>query len=348
MKEDAREDASLRARSLSIGYRHKGSETKIVASGLDLHLARGELVCLLGPNGCGKSTLIRALCGMAQPLSGSVSVNGRPFDQLSPRQRARSVSVVLTDPVSVGMMSVNALVALGRHPHTNWTGALGPRDRERIQWALDAIDGRHLAQRHVGELSDGERQKVLIARALAQEASIMLLDEPTAFLDLPRRVELMRILRDLAHQQSLSILLSTHDLDLALRSADRLWLFNPDQTLSQGTPEHLALTGSIAQAFASDKLDWDTELGSFRMHRDPCVQITLAGQGPEATWTRRALARLGYGITDPETQPPAFRIAVAPNSWTVALPNGEERNFPSLGDFTLWLQRQSPSLPSPN
>lgn len=289
-------DPRLSTAALSIGYKAKGQPDRVVASDLNLDLQPGEFVCLLGPNGAGKSTLIRALAGMESPLGGSIEISGTDIETLSPKQRARQISVVLTESLPVGMFSARSLVALGRHPHTSWTGNLTDLDQDRIEWALATVDATSLADRQVSELSDGERQKIMVARALAQEASIMLLDEPTAYLDLPRRVELMRTLRELTRKEGLSVLLSTHDLDLALRSADRLWLFSEDGKLVTGMPEELALEGTLQAAFASDKLDWDEEQGSFRLHREPSKFVYLEGKGAAYSWTRRALARIGYGV----------------------------------------------------
>ncbi len=291
-------ESCLRTSALSIGYKVKGQADRVVASRLDLALQPGVFVCLLGPNGVGKSTLIRALAGMEKPLAGCIEISGANILKLTPRERARQVSVVLTESLPAGMFTARSIVALGRHPHTNWTGGLGRRDRERIDWALQAVGAEDLAERQVSELSDGERQKIMVARALTQEASIMLLDEPTAYLDLPRRVELMRTLRDLTRREGLSVLLSTHDLDLALRSADALWLFSESGTLVKGMPEELALDGSLEAAFALDTLDWDVEQGGFRLHREPKLYASLEGRGPAYAWTRRALGRIGYGLSE--------------------------------------------------
>lgn len=288
----------LDAVGLCVGYPVKGGLDRRVAKNLNLKLVPGEFVCLLGPNGVGKSTLIRTLAGLQKPLSGSIRIAGTEVAEMSPKDKARAVSVVLTDSLPHGMFDAYSVVALGRHPHTGWNGALRELDRARINWALGAVGAESLAGRQVSELSDGERQKVMIARALAQETSLILLDEPTAFLDLPRRVELMRTLRDLARREGLSILLSTHDLDLALRSADKLWLLSEGGELKTGMPEELALEGCIARTFASSEVDWDNEQGAFRMHRHFCAAVVLEGDGAEAVWTKRALTRIGYEVLD--------------------------------------------------
>ena len=239
----------LRTRDLSIGYRRARKAPVVIASDLNFSLGPGELVCLLGPNGAGKSTLMRTLARLQPSLSGQIWLDERPLDDLRPGQLARRLSIVLTDRVDVGAMSGYGLVSLGRHPYTGWTGTLSVQDQQIVQWALHAVRAKDLSDRLTVEMSDGERQKVLIARALAQQPRVMLLDEPTAFLDLPRRVEVMDLLRQLASENSQAILLSTHDLDLALRNADRLWLLSADGELFDGAPEDLILNGAFERVF---------------------------------------------------------------------------------------------------
>ena len=325
----------LTAKQLSIGYQHSAEET-IVTSGLDCSLRGGEFVCLLGPNGAGKSTLIRTLAGMQRPLAGELRLSGKAMSDMAPRERARAISVVLTEAMPSGMMDAYSIVSLGRHPYSGWLGGLTVQDRERIEWSIDAVGARPLANRQVSELSDGERQKISIARALAQEAKLMLLDEPTAFLDLPRRVELMSILRDLAHRENLALLLSTHDLDLALRFADRLWLMTPEGDLLQGAPEELALNGQFAEVFATENLDWDASSGSFRAHPVACLKVRLEGQGIKRVWTQRALERLGFGISEDDGKV-AFSLKVNKNAWQVER-FGLNQNFEDIESLIEWIR----------
>lgn len=287
----------LEISGLTIGYRQGRRET-VVAADLSLQLRRGELVCLLGPNGAGKSTLMRTVAGMQPALAGVVRLNGEKVSDLSAQERARQLSIVLTERTVTGNLPARELVALGRYPHTDWVGRLTDRDAVVIGWALEAVGATDLAERSVLELSDGERQKVMIARALAQEPALMLLDEPTAYLDLPRRVEIMSTLRTLAHEAGRAVLLSTHDLDLALRSADRLWLLSSDGILHDGTPEDLVLDGSFAAAFKGQNVTFDPATGSFQLQRTWRGEIQLQGEGLAAEWTRRALRRRGYRIAE--------------------------------------------------
>lgn len=293
----------LESRNLSIGYRQPDME---LAKGLNLRLERGRLTALLGPNGAGKSTLLRTLAGMQKPLSGQVWLSGDDVGQMKASEIARRLSVVLTEAPNPGWMNGLALVALGRHPYTDWLGRLSPTDKAVVRWALAAVDAEDIAQRPVIELSDGQRQKLMIARALAQETDVMLLDEPTAFLDLPRRVEIMQLLKNLAHQTQRAILLSTHDLDLALRSCDSLWLMSPT-ALVVGAPEDLVLDDIIATTFAGDGIIFDKRRGAFVMERSAGVSVCLQAEGIPQIWMRRALERAGYDVSD---LPGANRIAL--------------------------------------
>ena len=288
----------LRTEALSIGYRRTRKNALVIASELKFSLRPGELVCLLGPNGAGKSTLMRTLARLQPALSGQIWLDQRPLDELRPGQLARRLSVVLTDRVDVGAMSGFGLVSLGRHPYTGWTGTLSDRDQRIVQWALHAVSAHELADRLIVEMSDGERQKILIARALAQEPRVMLLDEPTAFLDLPRRVEVMALLRRLAQENRQAILLSTHDLDLALRNADRLWLLSAGGALYDGAPEDLILNGAFERVFSAEGVTFDRDRGSFHTKERTCGRLLLHGDGVAAFWARRALERIGFAVEE--------------------------------------------------
>jgi iron complex transport system ATP-binding protein len=287
---------TLAAQNLTIGY-PAARAPKLVAGPLNFALKPGELVALLGPNGAGKSTLLRTLAGLQAPLAGQLILADKDLTALSPPERARFLSIVLTDRVEAGGLTVLELVRLGRHPHTGWLGGLSAHDEAQVQAALIATDTAAFAARRVDELSDGERQKVLLARALAQDTPIILLDEPTAHLDLPNRVALLRLLHRLARDTQKAILLSTHELDLALQAADRLALLTAEGVLHLGTPEDLVLDGTFAAAFAREGLAFDAATGTFPLHQTHGPTVRLVGEGPTAFWTRRALERAGYTLT---------------------------------------------------
>jgi len=286
----------LEAKGLAIGYRRRGRVVSAVAGGIEAALPAGRFVCLLGPNGAGKSTLIRTLARMQEPLDGEIFLDGTPLHALPARALAKQMSLVLTQRVSVGTMPVLSFVALGRHPYTSWTGRLRQEDEAAVFQALADVGIEALARRPVCELSDGERQKVKIARALAQEPRVMLLDEATAFLDLPHRVELMSLLKRLAHKSGKAVLLSTHDLDLALRSADRLWLLAPGGPLREGAPEDLVLDDAFSLAFSGGTVAFDKGSGAFVTATPKKGAVALQGKGTPAAWTRRALERAGFQV----------------------------------------------------
>ena len=256
----------------------------------------GELVCLLGPNGAGKSTLLRTLAGMQPPIAGEVKLLEDDIYKLPPQELAKRLSLVLTEKIDVGMLSAYALVTMGRYPYTDWWGKLSSEDENIINWAIKSVGAVNLAQRNVSELSDGERQKIMIARALAQSPMVMLLDEPTAFLDLPRRVEIMQLLRQLARDTNQAILLSTHDLDLALRLADKIWLLGNNGILHVGAPEDLILSGAFADTFRSEGVEFNIFSGEFNLNIPYKGEVKLIGEGVAAIWTIRALERVGFTV----------------------------------------------------
>lgn len=320
----------LALQDLSIGY---SRPTKIVAQNLTLQLKAGEMVCLLGPNGAGKSTLLRTIAAMQAPLAGEVLLDGQNMHRLSPRQRAQQLSIVLTERVDGGLLTGYELVALGRHPYTNMTGRLSAHDKAVIEWAVDAVDASTLATRPVNTLSDGERQKIMIARALAQEPAVMLLDEPTAFLDLPRRVELMRLLRHLAEHTGRAILLSTHDLELALRSTHRLWLMDSHGIIRNGAPEDLILNGAFQATFDNSGVAFDPETGMFKLHQQTRGDVSVHGEGLAFFWTQRALEREGFRVV-PNA---AMQIEVYPQHWRL-LKTQEWLEYHTLYDLMAMLK----------
>ncbi|MCY3914401.1 MAG: ATP-binding cassette domain-containing protein [Chloroflexi bacterium] len=286
---------ALETRDLAIGYRRRTKGDIRLAHGLNLILQRGKLVGLLGSNGVGKSTLLRTLAGRQKPLDGRVLLAGQDLAALSPLALARRLSIVLTLAPQPGLMNGYALVALGRHPHSDWLGRLSAEDHATVAWAIDAVGADDLADLPLAELSDGQRQKLMIARALAQDADIMLLDEPTAYLDLPRRVETMQLLRQLAQSAERALLISTHDLDLALRNCDQLWLMS-DAGIMTGAPEDLALDGRLGATFDAAAITFDKRIGSFVLDPKGGPRVRLIGEGEAVLWLRRALERSGFTV----------------------------------------------------
>ena len=239
----------IETQDLSIGY-HSRKPAPPVAGGLNLRLCSGKLTCLVGSNGTGKSTLLRTLAGLQKPRGGRILLDGRPYAQYTPDELARCISIVLTHAAHPGDLRVEQVVELGRLPYTNWLGALTERDHLAVRHALERLNALSLADRSFGELSDGERQKVMVARALAQEPRVMILDEPTAFLDWPNRVDLLTVLSRIAVEEDRAILLSSHDLELVLRIAGELWVIDDRRSVVCGSRQALLENGVLDRAFA--------------------------------------------------------------------------------------------------
>ena len=231
---------------LNIGYRTRRGE-RVVASGINAIIRQGELTCLLGRNGAGKSTLLRTLSGFQPKLGGSISIGGRELDDYTDRELAQQVSVVLTERPDVQQMTVRELVALGRSPYTGFWGRLSDGDEQQVDEAVRLVGIDDLAYRLVTTLSDGERQKVMIAKALAQQTPIIFLDEPTAFLDYPSKVETLLLLRRICRETEKTVFLSTHDVELALQVADCLWLMDTEEGMAIGSPRRLAGLGLLSR-----------------------------------------------------------------------------------------------------
>ena len=237
---------ALEARGLIAGYRRSRRAVPIVEVD-SLRAPGGQLTAVIGPNGSGKSTLLRTLVGSQPPLAGEVLLDGVELGQLDRMGRARQVAVVLTDRIDPGLLSVADIVLLGRHPHTGWRGDLTSEDVRIAHDAASRLGVDVLWSRLFAELSDGQRQRVLVARALAQQPTVLVLDEPTAFLDIAGRVELTLIVAELA-RGGLAVVVSTHDLDLALTHADRIWLV-ASGTVVDSSPDDLVSGGVLAKAF---------------------------------------------------------------------------------------------------
>ena len=248
-------EVSIDIQNLSIGYSLKNKKQKLVKSNINQELYKGEVTCLLGANGSGKSTLLRTLAGFQPSLAGEILYNERPLNSYSDAERSLLIGLVLTDKIYAGGISVFDLVSLGRHPHTGFFGSLKKYDKNIISDSMEKVGISHKSDAYVSELSDGERQKAIIAKALAQECPIILLDEPTAFLDINSRIEMMYLLKELALKEQKSILLSTHDIETAIRLGDRFWLMDQNLPFTSGIPEDLISNGVLSQFF--DKIKFD-------------------------------------------------------------------------------------------
>lgn len=293
----------IHGKKLSIGYQN-GKQIKYVHRNLNFELRQGELTCLLGANGAGKSTLLRTLAAAQPALEGTLEFLGKPISAYTERERSRLIGIVLTDKTQAGGLAVYELVALGRQPHTGFFGRLHRSDKEKIEHALQAVGMEGKKQCYVAELSDGERQKVMIAKALVQECPLILLDEPTAFLDVVSRIEIMNLLHRLAVEEKRAILLSTHDVEQALVLSDRLWLLTPENGLECGVTEDLILSHRMDTLFnqTSGHIRFDLMHGVFSPMVEGKKSIVLQTEDDVLRhWTQNALNRINYFCLTAET-----------------------------------------------
>jgi len=337
----------LSTHALVTGYRSRHRE-RILGRLPDLELYRGEMVCLIGPNGSGKSTLLKTLTGVIPPLLGSIYLSEVPLLSISAGDRARSIAVVLTGRPDSGFLTVRQLVSMGRYPHRRYGTGTKKEDEAIVDRSLVLVGAEDLASVRASDLSDGEFQKVMIARALAQEPELLVLDEPAAFLDLTRRVELMHLLRTIAREEGTSILLSSHDLELVLRSSDRVWLMEQRGGMRFGAPEDLVLSGVLEEVFHGEGVSFNRELGAFVADRPvlarAVVDLSDEAEAPIKMWTGRALSRVGVAsVEDGDREHADFRIRIRRAetlcTWEVEDENGV-RSFTSLYDLSRALDQE--------
>lgn len=325
-----KDDLAIETDHLAIGYALKGGRRKVVHEGLQVSLYLGEVTCLLGLNGAGKSTLLRTLCGFQPALAGEVRILGKRLDNYTRAEFATTVGVVLTEKTNAGGISVRELVALGRHPYTDFLGRLREEDKRIVQQSMEAVGIAHKADSYVSELSDGERQKAMIARTLAQQCPVILLDEPTAFLDVTSRLETMTLLHRLATEQHKAILLSTHDLDLAIQMGDCLWLLAPGRAMASGMPEELILSGAFSSFFERGDVTFDVRTGKLGM-ASPLSPVGVRGDALTAYWIQNALIRNGFKPSPFASDYPSVDC-LSPHAFQLYLPE-EVKETTSLSEL---------------
>ena len=311
---------TIKIQDLSIGYVSK-NDVKVVAQHITATIYSGELTCLLGANGVGKSTLLRTLSAFQPKLEGKIFIEGKEIDEFTDKQLSHVISVVLTEKPDIRNMTVEELVGLGRSPYTGFWGTLTKDDKAIVSRAIHQVGIDALQGRMIQTLSDGERQKVMIAKALAQETPVIYLDEPTAFLDYPSKVEMMQLLFKLSRETDKTIFLSTHDLELALQIADKLWLMDKQKGVKIGAPEDLSLEGSLASFFARKGIVFDQETGLFRVENETTRKIGLQGKGIRYTMVYKALKRIG--IQADAKSEDEDKITILPDSYVLKLAGKE-------------------------
>ncbi|MGB3586041.1 MAG: ABC transporter ATP-binding protein [Tunicatimonas sp.] len=327
---------------VSLGY-VKGRTDQLLVRDLNLSVANRQLIALVGANGAGKSTLLRTITGLQKPLSGTVKLFDKPLDTLNAKTLAHYVSVVLTGQTEISYLKTAELVAMGRFPHTGWLGRFSVTDRQKVEAAAHQAKVTPLLEKPIYQLSDGERQKVMIARALAQDTPIMILDEPTTHLDITNQVNIIQLLRTLVKTKNKCIIFSTHNIELALQVSDRIWLMH-QQTISDSVPEDLVLSGTLAEAMSTELAPFNPESGTFQVQHSSSHPISLKGAGTRAVWTRRALERTGYLVRSQE--PVSIKIG-SDTSWIVYHKNQPVSSAQSIESLLHQLSQLYSSLSHP-
>lgn len=324
----------LEIKNLKIGY----NESDVLAKDINLNLKKGELTALIGLNGIGKSTLLKSLIRLILPLDGKIFINQKDVFSISANKLARMCSFVSTENIRVNEMTVYALVALGRYPFTGWNGALDKNDRQLVEKSLHLVGIENLRNRKISNLSDGERQRASIARALAQDTPLIILDEPTAFLDIKNRYEIIHLLQNLTIAKEKAILFSSHDLGNVLQVADKLWIMH-NSSIVEGAPEDMVLKGLIQLVFSSDELGFDPETGIFSRKRNNAKTIQIRGEGKSFFWTKKALDRIGIEVSN-ETSEVKIEISVqgGKDLW-VLTENREITEFTNIYDLLSQIKR---------
>ena len=292
---DIQRERLLSFESLLIGY-NSGGYRNILLPPLNASALKGELIAVLGPNGIGKSTLLRTITGLHYSLGGAVFINDNSIYRIFKIRSCTKYGYISTEPVRVINMTVFDLVSLGRYPYTNWIGKIAGDDHEIITDSIEKVGLMKFHDRYIAELSDGERQKAMIARVLAQDTDIMVMDEPTAFLDIRSKYEIVHLLHDLSRKKGKTVIFSTHDLHTAISESDKIWL-TLKESFIEGAPEDLIIDGSFNILFDDSRVHFSPSDGSFAFRTEHKGNIFVEGKGIEKYWTEKAANRAGYAIS---------------------------------------------------
>jgi len=288
-------DTTIQIKQLSIGYGNTASRSKgVILPPITATVKSGELLALVGRNGIGKSTFLRTLAGQQASIDGMVLIQDKPLFAYTRTELSRLVSFVATDIVRIPHLKVFDLVAMGRFPYTSWMGKLKVNDKMLVYDALEMVGLRQLSWRNIDTLSDGERQRTLIARALVQHTPIMILDEPTAYLDIIHKYEILNLLRQIAHRENKTVLCSTHDLNIALNVVDKVWIMTNTEII-EGGPEDLIMSSAFDKMLGRTNLNFDRLTGGFEMNYRLIKTIAVQSK-LDIRWLRHALERLHYKI----------------------------------------------------
>lgn len=281
----------VRTEKLSVGY-----DKKVVIDGVNITGDKGEIVCLLGPNGAGKTTILRTISGLLSPVNGHVYIKGKNILDINKKELSKDLAVVLTQRLSGGLMTAFEIAAMGRYPHTGFFGKLSESDISKTMEALKTVNAEYLAERYFDELSDGEKQKILVARALVQEPQVIVLDEPTSHLDIRHRLELIDILKKLSKEKGITVILSLHEIDMALKSCDKVILVKDKKVIAYGVPEEVVDEEIINELYGIKESNFNNLLGSIEICNTLAPSVFVIGGSGQGAPIYRLLTKYGIGV----------------------------------------------------
>jgi iron complex transport system ATP-binding protein len=325
--------------SLRIGYADRRNKNVLLPP-ITASARRGEMIALIGKNGIGKSTLLRTLAGLQPSLGGEITYSGKSITEYSRTDLARTIGYISTEIVKVTNMRVYDLVALGRFPYTNWFGKIDKENHDIITDSIAKTGMTSLSWRFISELSDGERQKAMIARILAQDTGILVMDEPTAFLDIGSKFEILHLMHLLSLKNGKTIIFSTHDLNVAMSQADKIWLIIDDH-LVEGAPEDLMLQGAFDHLFDSSAVQYNSEHGTYSFKTENRGELITAGEGIMLHYTKKALNRAGFSVREGEGKRYLKLPSGSNRNWQFIDANSVQE-FGSLYEFVTWICSEIP------
>lgn len=296
----------------------------------------GELIAVIGKNGIGKSTFLRTITGLQPLISGDLKLEGKSISEYPGAKLAEKVSYISTEIVRVSNMRVYDLVSLGRYPYTNWLGRISDADDKIITGAIDKTGMSGFRDRPVTELSDGERQRAMIAMILAQDTNLMVMDEPTAFLDISSKFEIIHLMHELTRNRDKTIVFSTHDLSTAVNQADKIWLMK-EQGILEGAPEDLMLEGSFKALFDESKVRFNSSDGTFTIRNEAKGKVFVSGSEEKKYWTKKALIRAGYSVTDQKSEIEVETPAKNNSKWKCRTPEAVQE-FSTIYEMIAWIR----------
>lgn len=328
----------IEMKNLVVGYRRKNQAVPVMGFP-SIKVEKGDFIAVAGQNGIGKSTLIKTLIQLIPEIKGEILLNGKSVKSYSRTTLASLISYVSTEIVHNQQMTVRDLVTYGRYPYTNWFGKIEKEDLKIVDEAIELLELQHLAGRSIDEISDGERQRTMIARALAQQTEIMILDEPTAFLDLPHKHEIVNLLGWLSRKFNKTVIFTTHDLGIAIREADKLWLLSRDGFF-QGSPEDLILSGTISKTFNTSKVSFDNRKGEFTIKKELRPYIYITGKSNLVHWTKNAIEKDGFTVPDRDSDDfPSIIVTQHSDGYEWKLLNkGKTYSFRSIAELRIFIK----------